>query len=53
MGGQTGSANMFLINLANGAGAGATVRFTIRANDGGRRIFRRQHDSPRTPVRRR
>jgi len=35
MGGQTGSASIFLLNLANGDAAGATVRFTIRANDGG------------------
>lgn len=35
MGGQTGNAFMFLLNPANGDGAGATVRFTINANDGG------------------
>jgi hypothetical protein len=35
MGGQGGSASIFLLNPANGDGAGATVRFTINANDGG------------------
>jgi hypothetical protein len=35
MGGQSGSASIFLLNPANGDGAGATVRFTINANDGG------------------
>jgi len=35
MGGQMGSANIFVANIANGDAAGATVRFTIRANDGG------------------
>jgi len=35
MGGQSGSADMFLLNLADGDAAGATVRFTINANDGG------------------
>jgi hypothetical protein len=34
MGGQSGSASIFLLNPANGDGAGATVRFTINANDG-------------------
>jgi hypothetical protein len=35
MGGQSGNADVFLLSLNNGDGAGATVRFTIRANDGG------------------
>jgi len=35
MGGQSGSASVFLLNPANGDGAGATLRFTINANDGG------------------
>jgi hypothetical protein len=35
MGGQDGFQNMFLLNIANGDAAGAIVRFTIRANDGG------------------
>jgi hypothetical protein len=35
MGGQSGSASIFVLNPANGDGAGATVRFTINANDGG------------------
>ncbi|HKH98166.1 MAG TPA: hypothetical protein VJ999_03580 [Candidatus Sulfotelmatobacter sp.] len=35
MGGQLGSAQILLVNPANGDAAGVTVRFTIRANDGG------------------
>ena len=34
MGGQSGSVTPFVLNIANGDGAGATLRFTIRANDG-------------------
>jgi len=34
MGGQNGSAFIFSLNPANGDAAGATVHFTIRANDG-------------------
>jgi hypothetical protein len=34
MGGQSGTVTPFVLNVANGDGAGATLRFTIRANDG-------------------